>query len=48
MEYISLSKQAGAMLNMVGNILFFGAITAFTVWVFYVFFTNIKELKGEH
>nr|WP_279626302.1 sulfite exporter TauE/SafE family protein [Desulfofustis glycolicus] len=48
MEYITLSKQAGAILNMIGNVLFFGAITAFTVWVFYVFFTNIKELKGEH
>jgi uncharacterized protein len=48
LDYITLSQQAGAMLNLIGNILFFAAITAFTVWVFYVFFANIKELKKEH
>jgi hypothetical protein len=45
--YIQISKSAGAMLNTVGNVLFFLAIGAFTVWVFYVFFTNIKELRSE-
>ncbi len=49
MEYITLSKEAGAILNTIGNVLFFAAITAFTVWVMYTFFANIKELKkGGH
>ncbi len=48
LEYIALSKQAGSILSIIGNTLFFIAITAFTVWVFYVFFANYKELKKEH
>ncbi len=49
MEYITLSKEAGAMLNTIGNVLFFAAITAFTVWVLYTFVINFKELKkGGH
>ena len=40
-------QSTGAMLNTVGNVLFFLAIGAFTVWVFYVFFKNIKELRSE-
>ncbi|MFT5700702.1 MAG: putative membrane protein YfcA [Desulforhopalus sp.] len=46
--YIQISKSAGAMLSTVGNVLFFLAIGAFAVWVFYVFFTNLKELRSEH
>lgn len=45
--YIQISKSAGAMLSTVGNVLFFLAIGAFTVWVFYVFFTNLKEMRSE-
>lgn len=45
--YISISKSMGAMLNNVGNVLFFAAIGGFTVWVFYVFFTHLKELRSE-
>jgi uncharacterized membrane protein YfcA len=45
--YINISKGAGAMLNTVGSTLFFLAIGGFTVWVFYVFFTNLKELRSE-
>jgi uncharacterized protein len=49
MEYITLSAAAGAMLITIGNILFFTAITAFTVWVMYTFFANYNELKkGGH
>jgi hypothetical protein len=49
MEYITLSAAAGAMLSTIGNILFFTAITAFTVWVMYTFFSNYNELKkGGH
>ncbi len=46
--YIDITKSAGAMINTVGNVLFFLTIGAFAVWVFYVFFTNIKELRSEH
>ena len=45
--YIQITKSTGEMLNTVGNVLFFLAIGTFTVWVFYVFFKNIKELRGE-
>jgi uncharacterized membrane protein YfcA len=43
--YIQITKETGALLNTVGNSLFFLAIGAFTVWVFYVFFKNINELR---
>ena len=38
----------GAMINTVGNVLFFLTIGAFAVWVFYVFFTHLNELRSEH
>lgn len=47
LNYISLSKEAGAMFDLIGNSLFFVAIGLFTVWVFYVFFSNIHELRSE-
>ena len=47
LNYISISKDTGAMLSLIGNSLFFFAISAFTFWVFYAFFSNIKELKSE-
>lgn len=47
MNYISLSKEASGILNTVGNSLFFLVMGAFTFWVFYVFFSNIKTLKQE-
>ncbi len=47
LNYITISKGTGAMLSLIGNCLFFFAISAFTVWVFYAFFSNIKELKSE-
>lgn len=47
LDYIQISKQTGAMLNTIGNSLFFLVIGAFAVWVFYVFFSNIRELKAE-
>jgi len=37
----------GAMINTVGNVLFFVTIGAFALWVFYVFFTNLKELRSD-
>lgn len=47
LDYIKLSKETGAMLSTVGNGLFFLAIGIFAVWVFYAFFSNIKELTSE-
>lgn len=48
MEYIQITKETGAMLDTVGNSLFFLVIGAFAIWVFWVFFANLKELKTEH
>ena len=48
LDYISIPPSVGSMLNLVGNTLFFVVIGAFAVWVFWVFFANIKELKSEH
>ncbi|KJS00523.1 MAG: membrane protein [Desulfobulbaceae bacterium BRH_c16a] len=47
MEYIQISKETGAMLDLVGNTLFFVVIGGFAVWVFWVFFANLKHLKEE-
>ena len=41
------AKEAGAMLDTIGNSLFFVIIGAFTLWVMYSFFSNIKELRTE-
>jgi hypothetical protein len=46
--YIQITKSMGAMINTVGNVLFFLTIGAFAVWVFYVFFTHLNELRSEH
>lgn len=48
LDYISIPPNVGQILNLVGNTLFFAVIGAFAVWVFWVFFANIKELKSEH
>jgi hypothetical protein len=45
--YIQISKGTGAILSTVGNVLFFAAIGGFAVWVFYVFFSNLKKLRVE-
>jgi uncharacterized membrane protein YfcA len=47
LKYISLTKEAGAMLDSIGNIAFFIIIGAFTVWVLYSFFSNLKDLRTE-
>ena len=45
--YIKITKEAAALINTVGNSLFFLAIGIFAIWVFYSFFSNIKLLKTE-
>jgi len=47
LKMLSITKEAGAVLDTVGNILFFVTIGAFMVWVFYAFFKNISLLKTE-
>lgn len=47
LQYLNISKSTGAMLDTIGNTLFFLTIGAFTVWVIYVFFTNLKTLRSE-
>ena len=45
--YIQISKETGAMFSTIGNSLFFLVIGGFAIWVFYVFFKNLKELRSE-
>ena len=47
MEMISMSKETGKLLETVGTYIFFVVLGSFALWVFYIFFTNIKTLKGE-
>ncbi|HSH14206.1 MAG TPA: sulfite exporter TauE/SafE family protein, partial [Desulfurivibrionaceae bacterium] len=45
--YISMSPETGKMLDLVGNVIFFAVLGSFALWVFYIFFSNIRTLKGE-
>jgi len=47
MGYIAMSKDTGKMLDLVGNLIFFVVLGSFAIWVFYIFFSNIRTLKGE-
>jgi uncharacterized membrane protein YfcA len=47
LEFISMSKETGAIIENVGIAIFFVTLGSFAVWVFWTFFTNIKTLKGE-
>jgi uncharacterized membrane protein YfcA len=47
LEYISMTKETGAMIENVGIVIFFITLSSFAVWVFWTFFTNIKVLKGD-
>lgn len=47
MGYISMAKETGNMLNTIGTYIFFAVLAAFALWVFWIFFTNIRVLKGE-
>ncbi|MEW6595212.1 MAG: sulfite exporter TauE/SafE family protein [Thermodesulfobacteriota bacterium] len=47
MGYISMSKETGQVLNTVGTYVFFAVLGAFALWVFFIFFKNIRVLKGE-
>ncbi len=47
MEVIPLSKQAGAVLEMIGIVAFFVVVGGFGVWVIGTFLKNIRVLKGK-
>lgn len=47
MDLISMSKETGKLLETAGTFIFFGVLTTFAVWVFYIFITHIGILKGE-
>jgi len=47
MEVIDISAKTGYVLEQIGIYAFFLVIGIFMVWIFYIFFTNIKLLKGE-
>jgi len=47
MGYISMAKDTGKMLDLVGNSIFFVVLGAFAVWVSFIFFSNIRVLKGD-
>jgi len=42
MDIISMSKETGKLLETVGTYIFFAVLITFAIWVFYIFFTNIK------
>ena len=46
-RYLGISDATGKLLESVGVWLFFPVISIFAIWVMYVFFSNIKTLKGE-
>ncbi|MDJ0761472.1 MAG: sulfite exporter TauE/SafE family protein [Myxococcota bacterium] len=47
MGILPLSKEAGEILETIGNFLFFIAIGIFSFWVISKFFTNLRTLRGE-
>ena len=47
MGYISMTKETGKLLNTVGTYVFFAVLGCFALWVFFIFFKNIRVLKGE-
>ncbi len=47
MEYINISPATASFFDTLGLIIFFLIAGTFASWVFYMFFTNIKKLRGE-
>ena len=44
--YLSLSRGITAACESVGNVVFFGIVGAFSVWILVVFFRNVGALRG--
>jgi len=47
MGYINISPTTASFFDTLGLIIFFLIASTFATWVFYMFFTNIKKLRGE-
>lgn len=47
MDIISLSQKAGNLINTAGTWIFFIIVGIFGIWVFGVFFKNLKTLRGK-
>jgi uncharacterized protein len=47
MEYINISPGTASFFDTLGLIIFFIIAGTFAFWIFYMFFTNIKKLRGE-
>ncbi len=47
MGYINISPATASFFDTLGLIIFFLIASTFATWVFYMFFTNIKKLRGE-
>lgn len=47
MSILNMSSNVAELINLIGTVIFFAIIIAFAVWVFFCFFSNFKQLKGE-
>jgi hypothetical protein len=47
LEVLPITKDTAKVIENVGMYTFFIVLGSFAVWVFWIFFTNIKTLKGE-
>ncbi len=47
MEYINISPGTASFIDTIGLVIFFVIAGSFATWVFYMFFTNMKKLRGE-
>jgi uncharacterized protein len=47
MEFINISPATASLIDTLGLVIFFVIAGTFAGWVFYMFFANIKKLRGE-
>jgi hypothetical protein len=47
LEYIPMSQDTGIIIERIGMGIFFITLGSFAVWVFWVFFSNIRTLKAD-
>jgi hypothetical protein len=46
MEYLDISPATASFFDTVGLVIFFIIAASFAFWIFYMFFTNMKKLRG--
>ncbi len=46
MEYIDISPTTASLFDTAGLVIFFAIAGSFAIWVFYMFFANMKKLRG--